>query len=279
MRPDRWLRLAFCMLIAGGPCAAARAESPDADLAKQLANPLAALISVPLQWNHDENLGDGSGERSVLNLQPVVPISLTADWNVISRTILPVVDQRDVAPGTGSQSGLGDLVQSFFFSPVRPTAGGWILGAGPVLLLPTGSETLLTADRWGLGPTVVALKQDGPWTFGGLANHLWSVAGDDRRSAVSTTFVQPFLSYITATKTTFALNTEATYDWQHRQWSVPVNLTVSQLLKLGRQPLSLAAGARYWAESPDFGPKNHGAQSHGAEGWGFRLGLTLLFRR
>jgi hypothetical protein len=260
-------------------CAAAGAQGTDAEarqdaeLAKQLANPIAALISVPLQLNLDEGFGasgtGGVGDRSVLNIQPVIPISLTADWNVISRTILPVVDQSDLFPGAGSQAGIGDVVQSFFLSPVEPSAGGWIVGVGPALLLPTGSETLLTADQWGVGPTAVALKQQGPWTFGGLANHVWSVAGEDRRSDVSTTLVQPFLSYITATKTTFVVNTEATYDWEREQWSVPVHFTVSQLLKLGGQPLSVSAGARYWAESPEAG----------AQGWGLRLGITLLFRK
>ena len=276
MTHGRWLSLRASTVFAGiGLWAAAAgaqstdtAAGADADLAKQLANPIAALISVPLQYNQDDGFG-ADGERSALNIQPVIPISLNADWNVISRTILPVVDQSDLFPGAGSQSGIGDVVQSFFVSPVEPTAGGWIVGVGPALLLPTGSETLLTADQWGLGPTAVALKQQGPWTFGGLTNHLWSVAGEEARRDVSTTLVQPFLSYITATKTTFAVNTEATYDWEGEQWSVPINFTVSQLLKLGGQPLSVSAGARYWAESPANGP----------EGWGLRLGITLLFRK
>jgi hypothetical protein len=100
-----------------------------------------------------------------------------------------------------------------------------------------------------------------------LANHIWSVAGDDDRADVSATFVQPFLSYITKTHTTLGLNTESTYDWNAEQWSVPVNLTVNQLLKVGTQPIQLGGGVRYWAESPDNGP----------EGWGFRFQLTFLF--
>lgn len=238
-----------------------------ADLAKQLANPVAALISVPFQLNYDENIGAAdAGERWLLNIQPVVPVSIAEDWNLISRTIVPVVWQDDIAPGVGSQSGLGDIVQSLFFSPKAPTASGWIWGAGPVLLLPTGTETLLSADKWGAGPTAVALRQQGPWTYGALANHIWSFAGDDSRADINATFLQPFLSYTTPQAWTFALNTESTYDWEGEQWSVPVNGIVSKVTKIGDQLVSIGAGARYWAEGPGGGP----------EGWGARLVFTLL---
>jgi hypothetical protein len=238
------------------------------DLAKKLANPVAALISVPIQYNYDSGFGAArSGQRNLINIQPVVPVSINADWNLISRTILPVINQHDVAPGSGRQSGIGDVVQSLFFSPVQPTGSGWILGAGPVFLLPTGSDDRLTADKWGAGPTGVALKQKGPWTYGTLANHIWSFAGSGERREVNATFVQPFLTYITATKTTLGVNTEATYDWKSRQWAVPLNFTVAQLLAVGGQPISVGIGARYWANGPESGP----------HGWGLRLNFVLLF--
>ena len=110
--------------------------------------------------------------------------------------------------------GLDDTVQSLFFSPKAPTASGWIWGVGPAILLPTATDDLLGAEKWGIGPTVVALKQTGPWTYGVLANHLESFAGDSKRTNVSATFVQPFLTYITAKQLTLALNTESTYDWE-----------------------------------------------------------------
>jgi hypothetical protein len=245
------------------------AAASDAELAKQALNPIAALISLPLQLNYDENIGPAErGEKWQLNVQPVIPFSIGADWNLISRTIVPLVSQQDVAPGAGTQSGVGDITQSLFFSPKKPTSGGWIWGVGPVLLLPTGSDDRLTADKWGLGPTAVVLKQANGWTVGALANHIWSVAGDDDRGDISATFLQPFLSYTTKTLTSFTVNTESTYDWESEEWSVPVNFMVTQMLKAGTQPLTLQAGARYWAASPD------GA---GPEGWGFRVALTLLF--
>ena len=112
---------------------------------------------------------------------------------------------------------------------------------------------------------MLALRQEGPWTYGILGNHLWSYAGDDG-GAINATFLQPFLSYITPTKTTFSINAESTYDWQQDQWNVPVNLVVSQLFKVGDQPLQAFIGGRYYVEAPDGGPE-----------WGLRIGFTLLF--
>lgn len=205
-------------------------------------------------------------DRWQLNIQPVTPVDFGQDWNLISRTILPVVSQEDIFPGAGSQSGIGDVVQSVFLSPKAPTAGGWIWGAGPVFLLPTATEDLLSAKKWGAGPTGVALKQDGPWTYGVLANHIWSFAGSGSQN-VSATFVQPFVSYTTPTAWSFAINTESTYDWEREQWSVPLNFIVSKVTKVGDQLISVGGGVRYWADGPESGP-------HGVA---FRLAVTLLF--
>lgn len=246
---------------------AGEAESDQAaELAKKLANPVASLISVPLQYNYDEKLGvDDKGSKSVLNIQPVIPLSLGEEWNLITRTIIPLVDQQDIPAGT-DKSGMGDILQSFFFSPKDPV-GGWILAAGPVILYPTATDMLLGGEKWGAGPTLLALQQTGPWTYGVLLNHVESFAGDSDRADLSSTFIQPFLAYITKTKTTLGLNAESTYDWKNEQWSVPVNASVSQMLKVGPQILSLSLGVRYWAESPDNGP----------EDFGIRAGVTLLF--
>jgi hypothetical protein len=253
------------LAVVAAPCAAQESAT---DLAKKLSNPVAALISVPMQLNYDQDIGPArGGDRWTLNVQPVVPITLNQEWNLISRTVVPLVTQSDVFPGAGTQTGLGDIVQSFFFSPKAPTAGGWIWGAGPVLLLPTGTDELLSARKWGAGPTAVFLKQENGWTYGALANHLWSFAGDGDRPDVNTSFIQPFVSFTTPGAWTFTLNTESTYDWDRKQWTVPINAMASKVTRIGGQLVSIGGGLRYWADGPDGAP----------HGLGLRFVVTLLF--
>jgi len=264
-----------CAAVPRGPAPELRAavaptraapQADASDLAKQLSNPVASLISVPFQLNYDEDIGPSDGERLFLNLQPVVPISLNEDWNLISRTILPFIDQSDIPDGE-DETGIGDITQSLFFSPVEPTAGGWITGYGPVFLIPTASDELLGAEKWGVGPTAVVLKQDGPWTYGALANHVWSFAGDDDRRDVNLTFLQPFGSYTTPEAWTYTLNAEATYDWKEDELALPLNGIVSKVVTLGGQLFSIGGGLRYWVEESDASP----------EGLGFRFIVTPLF--
>jgi hypothetical protein len=255
---------AMHLLSMGAP----QAVADDTDLAKQLSNPVASLISAPIQANYDDDIGPfDEGSQWRINVQPVIPITLNEDWNLISRTIAPVIVQSDIPSRGVNQSGLGDVLQSLFFSPQKPTAGGLIWGVGPAILLPTATDDKLGGEKWGLGPTGVVLTQVGPWTVGMLANHIESFAGDDARGDVSATYMQPFAAYVTPTRTTFSINTETTYDWEGEAWSVPINIGVAQLLNVGNQPIQLGAGVRYWADAPRGGP----------EGWGARLTLTFLF--
>jgi hypothetical protein len=244
----------------------AKAQDSDAELAKKLSNPVASLVSVPLQLNYDCCFGPDEGGRTTLNIQPVMPFSLNDDWNVIVRTIVPVIYQERTSPQTGAASGLGDVTQSFFFSP-KAEHNGLIWAIGPAFLWPTG-ESELGSKKWGAGPTVLVLKQQGGTTYGLLANHIWSYAdlGDNDRGDVSTTFVQPFLSWTSRTATTVGINAESSYNWKSKSWSIPINLSVSRLYKFGTQRVSLGGGARVYAARDGTGPE-----------WGLRAVATFLF--
>ena len=204
-----------------------------------------------------------------MNIQPVIPLSLNEEWNIITRTIVPLIHQEDLPVKGKEASGLGDILASQFFSPKAPTSRGWTWGVGPAWLLPTATDETLGGRKWAAGPTAVALKQTGPWTYGALANHIESFAGDSDRADVSATFLQPFLTHVTQNQTTFAINTESTYDWESRDWAIPINMTVAQLLRVGDQMVQIGGGVRYWVTAPDGGP----------EGWGLRLQFTLLYPR
>lgn len=236
-----------------------------AELAKKLQNPVASLVQVPIQNNWDFGIGAANAMRYTANIQPVVPFSLNEDWNLVTRTILPVIHAEGTTVGASYKFGLGDTVQSFFFLPKAPTSGGWIWGAGPVFAWPTATDSALGAGKWGAGPTVVLLKQDSGFTYGLLVNHIWSYAGWGDNE-VNASFLNPFVSYTTKKFTTVALNTESTYDWENREWTVPLNLSVSQLLKLGKQPISIGVGGRYYVDKPSGGPD-----------WGLRLTMAFLF--
>jgi hypothetical protein len=270
--------LAFSTTTALAQDAATDEKAAAAELAKKLSNPVASLISVPIQNNWDFGIGSANAMRYTANVQPVIPFSLSEDWNLITRTIVPVIYAESPVVGGADKSGLGDIVQSFWASPKAPTDSGWIWGAGAVMLYPSGTDGL-SAHNWGAGPTALVLKQQNGWTYGVLANHLWSYAqtgghgpsdagdaSDGSDAGINATFLQPFVSYSTKSFTTYGLNTESTYDWSHSQWTVPVNASVSQLLKVGKLPVQLSLGVKYYAERPIGGPD-----------WGLRFAVTFLF--
>ena len=230
------------------------------ELAKKLSNPIASLISVPFQYDYSRTYGD-DGHKNLLNIQPVIPMSISKDWNLISRTILPIIQQKNLQPDK-TQFGLGDITQSLFFSPKEPTSSGLIWGVGPAALIPTGTDGI-GANTWAFGPTIVLLKQTGPWTVGMLVNQLWNTGG---QADISSMFIQPFLAKGLGKGRTLSLNTESTYNWKTHKWTVPINLAYSKVSKWGKQMVSNQIGAGWYVTSPSGGPE-----------WQLRYKLTLLF--
>jgi hypothetical protein len=273
--------IAFCCAVLLSASAAQAQSQPaesqpeaptsgsNADLAKQLSNPVASLVSVPLQFNWDQGVGIDDDSRTTMNFQPVIPIALNEDWNLIARWIMPYVSQPRLTAGALPSSGFSDIVASAFFSPAKP--GPFIWGVGPVLLLPMTSEPFLGTGKWAAGPTFVILKQTGGWTYGALANHLWSFAGDDftggvARSDVNQTFLQPFLSYTTANATSFTVNLEASANWEaDEEWTVPMHFMVSKLTKFGPFPFSAQIGIAPFLTAPN-----------GQPDWRLRIAGTVL---
>jgi hypothetical protein len=235
------------------------------DLAKQLQNPIASLISVPFQNNFDFGIGPADGSRWTMNMQPVIPMSISEDWNLIGRVILPVISQNDVFGESGNQTGLSDAVVSGFFSPKAPTAGGLIWGAGPVLLIPTATDELLGTEKFGVGPTAVALKQAGSFTYGALVNHIWSIAGADDRADVNQTFFQPFLAKNYAGGYALTAVTEISQNWDFDSTSGMFAIVGSKVVTIGSQATQVA-----------FGPRFFYGNGRAAD-WGFRAAFTLLF--
>jgi hypothetical protein len=190
------------------------AQDVERNLAQELTNPIASLYTLPLQWNFDQDLDpNGDGSQTQLNTQPLIPFSLNDDWHLIFRTIVPFIHQKDVAWKGQDQSGVGDILQSFFLSPSKTTESGWIWGAGPAISLPTASHDAFGISSWALRPTAVALKLKGPWTVGVLANHLWSV-GDDAN--VSGSYVEPWVSYVLPSNTATWISRYTALEFSHR---------------------------------------------------------------
>lgn len=252
-------------LVAQSLATAAGAHDSPLTLAKKLTNPFSDVVNVPINQNPDFGLGAGDEWRYTVTLQPVIPFRLDRQWHLISRTVAPAIYHH---AGDVQEFGLGDIAQSLFLSPTHASEEGWFWGIGPIVLLPTATEERFGGQHWGLGPTMGLLIRGGPWTVGALLNHIHSVSGGGVNETQDTTFLQPFVDYTTASKTTLSLNTESTYDWRNEQWTAPFNLVVRQLFDLLEQRVSVALGGRYYVAAPESGPE-----------WGLRLGVTVILPR
>ena len=239
----------------------------ETELAKKTQNPIADLISVPLQSNF--NFGAGSKDKMIyiLNVQPVIPFQLTDDWNLIMRVIMPIINQPSLFPGVGSATGLGDINPSFFLSPAKP--GGVIWGIGPTITFPTASDRLLGSGKWSMGPTGVALAIQGPWVFGALLNNQWSFAGWGDK-AVNAFLLQPFVNYNLPDGWYLTSSPILTADWKADRagdvWTVPLGGGVGKLFRIGKLPVNTQLAAYGNVAKPEFGPD-----------WQLRFQIQFLF--
>lgn len=236
------------------------------ELAKKLSNPVASLVSVPFQNNTDWGIGPNNGSKNTLNFQPVVPIALNPNVNMIVRVILPIVTQQDIiGPGT-SQTGLSDITATAFFAPSNPK-NGLIWAIGPAFLIPTGTSKYLGTQKFGLGPSGLILKQQRALTYGMLANQIWSVVGSSDRSPVNQLFLQPFITHNWKSGAGLGVNAELTENWHAGTFTGFINPLVSGVTKLGTQTVQLGLGPRIPIAGPD------GAKSD----FGIRAVFTLVF--
>ncbi len=241
------------------------AESREA-LAKAAQNPVAKLISVPFQNNFNFGVGPNDATQYILNVQPVIPISLSEDWNLITRTIIPIINQPSPAPGVPSVFGLGDLNPTFFFSPAK--SGKLIWGVGPTFTLPTATDSMLGNGKWCAGPAVVALTMQGHWVVGALANQQWSFAGWGDKS-VSAFLVQPFVNYNLPHGWYLVSAPIMTADWEANsgdKWTVPLGGGIGKIQRFGKLPLNIQLQAFYNVEKPD-----------NAADWQLRFQVQFLF--
>src|SRR5208283_251275 len=241
-------------------------EQSEEELAKAAQNPIANMISLPFQNNTNFNVGPENGTQNILNIQPVIPFHLGQEWNLITRTIMPVISQPAFSPGQDTQFGLGDIQFSAFLSPAK--SGEFIWGVGPIVQLPTHTDDRLGSTTWGLGPTAVALRIDGPWVYGVLINNVWSLGGSDENK-YNNFLIQPFVNYNFGKTGTYLVSSPIiTANWRTGDWVVPLGGGIGQIFKIfGKQPVNASIQAYYNVVHPNgIGPE-----------WQTRFQLQFLF--
>ncbi len=253
-------------VAASAPASPSSPDEASEDLAKQSQNPIADLVSLPFQSNTNFNAGPFDRTQEVLNIQPVVPLHISADWDMISRTIVPVISQPNPIFDSNT-NGIGDITQSLFLSPVN--SGALIWGAGPVFTVPSATDPILGTGKVLLGPTIVLLTTPGHWVIGVLANNQWSVGGNPLRPPVNTFLAQPFVNYNLEHGWFLTTSPIIIANWlaaPGQQWVVPVGGGFGRVFKIGDQPVNASLAAYYNAINPT-----------GAPNWQLRAQLSLLF--
>jgi hypothetical protein len=246
-----------------------RAGASSEALAKASQNPVADMISVPIQNNMNFGFGPESKMQNIMNIQPVIPFSLNKDWNLITRTIMPIVWQPELAPGIGPESGLGDIQFSMFLSPNK--AEGFIWGVGPVFQFPSATDDLLGNGKFSAGPTAVGLLIKGHWVLGALVQNVWSYAGDSDRKHVNQFLLQPFINYNFQHGWYVTSAPIVTIDWtadSDDMWTVPLGGGVGKILRIGKLPVNISTQAYYNVATPEYGAD-----------WQLRLQMQFLFPR
>ena len=239
----------------------------DQDLAKQVQNPVADLISLPIQNNTNFGIGPDDEIQNIANIQPVWPVSIGNEWNLITRTILPIVSQPDILTGGEDRvNGLGDTTFTGFFSPTK--AGQLTWGVGPIFLIPTATDDALGSDLWGAGASAVLLTMPGNWVVGSLFSNVWSFAGSGDEDINLFTW-QYFINYNLANQWYLTSAPIITANWEaesDNRWTVPFGGGVGKIFKVGKQPLNGQVSLYYNVESPEFGAD-----------WQLRVQLQFLF--
>jgi hypothetical protein len=243
------------------------AWSQESEIAKQAQNPIARLISVPLENDFNPQTGPNKEDSYVLQMKPVVPFSLSKDWNLITRTIIPIIQTPEPVSGVHGASGLGDINLSLFLSPAK--AGHVIWGAGPIVSFPTASNDILGTKKVSVGPTVVGLRSQGHWLYGVLVNNVFSVAGPSARSDVNQMLMQPFVNYNMRRGWYLTSSPIVTADWEKRRndrWTVPVGGGVGKIIHFEKLPVNVYTQFFRNVESPD-----------GTTRWSARFQVQFLF--
>jgi hypothetical protein len=226
------------------------AANDAAEIAKKLANPIGALISLPFQNNLDIAIGDYNGSRNTLNIQPIVPFGLSSKFSLITRYILPVIAQYDITGEGTQQSGLADALVSAWISN-KVVKNGIVWGLGAAFLVPTATDEMLGTKKFGVGPTVILLRQANGWTMGFLANQIWSVAGDETRADVNQMYLQPFLTHNWKSGAGLTVNSETTFNWEANTTNAYINIMAGGLTKFGNQLVQLQVGPRIQVAAPE----------------------------